>query len=103
MRPWDNTSRSWDTPAKLPEPFPFLTQRHMDRRVSWPKENKATDWEKVVFSVNEFWENISIEFLKKYCKFMETRVVFERKVNVRRLSTSGCYAVVKFVLHAVYF
>ena len=35
---------------KVAKPIPFLTQRHMDRRVSWAKENKLTDWEKVVFS-----------------------------------------------------
>ena len=35
---------------KVAKPIPFLTQRHMDRRVSWAKENKATGWEKVVYS-----------------------------------------------------
>ena len=49
-RPRDSTSRGWDTPRKVAKPIPFLTQRHMDRRVSWAKENKATGWEKVVFS-----------------------------------------------------
>ena len=35
---------------KVAKAIPFLTQRHMDRQVSWAKDNKATDWEKVVFS-----------------------------------------------------
>ena len=32
---------------------------------------------------------------------MKTRVVLERKVKVRRLSTSECYTVAMFVLHVV--
>ena len=35
---------------KVAKAIPLLTQRLMDRRVSWAKDNKATDWEKVVFS-----------------------------------------------------
>ena len=53
---------------KVSKPIPFLTQRHMDRRVSWAKENKATGWEKVVFS-----DEISIWLLRgKVCLWCES-------------------------------
>ena len=35
---------------KLARRIPLLTEKHRQQRVSWAKDNKRTDWEKVVFS-----------------------------------------------------